>query len=132
MKLLLFLAPALASCQRTADSPNPETTLVGSWRLTGYLCNCPPGTPVPDEAVTFDNSRHFKYFRQQKLAAEGSYALGTGAACTTGPGPEPLLTLTPTVASAYAPKGTYTLQGNTLVIDQCSAADGPKYTYTRQ
>lgn len=133
LKLLpLLLSAGLASCQRTPDSPHAAATLAGSWRLTGYVCNCPPNTPVPDETVTFDNNQHFKYFRQQQLAAEGTYALSTGAACNTGPGTEPMLTLTPTAPNTYAPHGTYTLTASTLVIDQCSAADGPKYTFTRQ
>jgi hypothetical protein len=129
--LLLLLAASFASCQRGTTSPNPENTLVGSWRLTAYLCNCPPGTPVPNETVTFDNNQHFTYFRNQAIAAQGTYTTGQGTNCGGGTA-EPIITLTPTAASTYVPKGAYTLEGNTLVIDQCSAADGPRYTYTRQ
>ncbi|MDO7887896.1 hypothetical protein [Hymenobacter cheonanensis] len=128
---LLLLTASLAGCQRGATtSPGPESTLLGSWRLTGYQCHCPPNQPVPDESVTFGAGQHFKLYRNQALAAEGTYTTGQGASC--GGTPEPIITLTPTAASTYAPKGAYTLEGNTLVIDQCSAADGPRYTYTRQ
>jgi hypothetical protein len=128
---LVLLTASLAGCQRGATSPNPETTLVGTWRLTGYQCHCPPNQPVPDESVTFDASQHFKLYRRQALAAEGTYTTGQGISCGGGT-PEPIITLTPAAADTYAPKGAYTLAGNTLVIDQCSAADGPKCTYTRQ
>jgi hypothetical protein len=129
----MLLATGLAGCQRTASSPEPEpgTTLVGSWRLTAYLCNCPPNQPVPDESVTFDASQHFKLYRNKALAVEGTYATSQGSNCGGGTS-EPLITLTASTPNAYAPKGAYTLAGNTLVIDQCSAADGPRYTYTRQ
>jgi len=36
------------------------------------------------------------------------------------------------VPNVYVPKGAYSVQHNVLVIDQCSAADGPRYTYQRQ
>jgi hypothetical protein len=128
---LLFTA-SLISCQRSATtSPNPDNTLVGTWHLTGYQCHCPPNQPVPDESLTFEADQHFKLYRNQALAVEGTYTTGQGASCAGGT-PEPIITLTPTAASTYAPKGAYTLEGTTLVIDQCSAADGPRYTYTRQ
>jgi hypothetical protein len=128
--LLLGVA---SSCQRTpqAVAAAPGTTLVGTWRLSDYQCHCPPGQPVPNEVLTLDASQHFRLLRDKKLAAEGTYATSTGISCGGGT-PEPIITLTPTDADAYAPKGAYTLEGSTLVIDQCSAADGPKYTYTRQ
>jgi hypothetical protein len=130
--LFLILAVAgLASCQRSPTSLEPGTTLVGSWRLTAYQCHCPPNQPVPDELVTLDANQHFKLYRNKVLEAEGTYATGEGISCGGGTS-EPILTLTPASSDAYAPKGAYTLAGNTLVIDQCSAADGPKYTYTRQ
>ena len=133
LALLATGALGTTSCQRAAQSsaPGPGTTLVGTWRLTGYQCHCPPGQPVPDEVLTIDAGQHFRLVRNRALAAEGTYTLGTGISCGGGT-PEPLLTLTPAAADAYAPKGAYTLAGDTLVIDQCSAADGPKYTYTRQ
>ena len=128
---LALLAAGASSCQRTAQSQAPGTSLVGTWRLTAYQCHCPPNQPVPDESVTLDASRHFKLYRNKALAAEGTYTTGEGVSCGGGSN-EPIITLTPASADAYAPKGAYTLTGNTLVIDQCSAADGPKYTFTRQ
>ncbi|MDJ0364163.1 hypothetical protein QMK33_03290 [Hymenobacter sp. H14-R3] len=132
---LLLLVTGLAGCQRTASSPEPEaaqgTTLVGSWRVTAYQCNCPPNYPLPNESVTFDASQHFKLYRNKVLAAEGTYATGQGSNCGGGTS-EPIITLTASTPNTYVPEGAYTLTSNTLVIDQCSAADGPKYTYTRQ
>lgn len=128
---LLLAGASLAGCQRAATTASPATTLQGTWRLTGYQCHCPPGQPVPDESLTLEAGQHFKLYRNQALAAEGTYTTGEGASCGGGT-PGPLITLTPASADAYAPHGAYTLAGNTLVIDQCSAADGPKYTYTRQ
>jgi len=135
LALTLLTAGALGttSCQRAVQTaaPEPGTTLVGTWRLTGYQCHCPPGQPVPDEVLNIEANQHFRLMRNKALAAEGTYSLSTGISCGGGT-PEPLLTLTPTAADAYAPKGAYTLASDTLVIDQCSAADGPRYTYTRQ
>jgi hypothetical protein len=129
---LALLAAGASSCQRTTtQSQAPGTTLVGTWKLTAYQCHCPPNQPVPDESVTLDASQHFKLYRKGALAAEGTYTTGEGVSCGGGAS-EPIITLTPSSADAYAPHGAYTLQGSTLVIDQCSAADGPKYTYTRQ
>ena len=127
-----LLAAGASGCQRTTTQAQaPGTPLVGTWKLTAYQCHCPPNQPVPDESVTFDASQHFKLYRNKALAAEGTYATGEGVNCGGGTS-EPIITLTPTSADTYAPKGAYTLAGNSLVIDQCSAADGPKYTYTRQ
>jgi hypothetical protein len=130
-----LLLSAATSCQRTpptaAAAPGTGTTLVGTWRLSAYQCHCPPNQPVPDEVLTLDTNQHFRLMRDKALAAEGTYQTGTGTNCGGGT-PEPIITLTPTNADTYAPKGAYALDGSTLVIDQCSAADGPKYTYTRQ
>jgi hypothetical protein len=131
LALLASTALATTSCQRAATATSPSNTLEGTWRLTGYQCHCPPGQPVPDESLTIEAGRRFKLYRKQALAAEGTYTTGEGVSCGGGT-PEPIITLTPASADAYAPHGAYTLAGNTLVIDQCSAADGPKYTYTRQ
>jgi len=128
--LLVLLATGAAGCQRTATQA-PGTSLVGTWKLTAYQCHCPPNQPVPDESVTLDAGQHFKLYRNKALAAEGTYTIGEGASCGGGAS-EPIITLTPASTDAYAPHGAYTLEGSTLVIDQCSAADGPKYTYTRQ
>jgi hypothetical protein len=128
---LLLCGASLTGCQRTATSTSPTTTLEGTWRLTGYQCHCPPSQPVPDEVLTIAAGQRFRLVRDKALAAEGTYTTGQAVSCGGGT-PEPVITLTPTAADAYAPHGAYTLAGNTLVIDQCSAADGPKYTYTRQ
>ena len=104
---------------------------MGTWRLSAYQCHCPPNQPVPDEVLTLDANQHFRLLRDKKLAAEGTYRTGTGPNCGGGTD-EPIITLTPASADTYAPKGAYTLADNTLIIDQCSAADGPKYTYSRQ
>jgi hypothetical protein len=128
---IALLATSAISCQRATHVTEPGNTLVGTWRLTGYQCHCPPNQPVPDESVTFEAGQRFKLYRNKALAAEGTYTTGEGASCGGGAS-EPMITLTPTAADTYAPKGAYTMEGNTLVIDQCSAADGPKYTFTRQ
>lgn len=129
----LGLLGAATGCQRTPQAATAAsgTGLAGTWRLTDYQCHCPPGHPVPNELLTLDANQHFRLLRDNKLAAEGTYSTGKGISCGGGT-PEPILTLTPATADTYAPKGAYTLAGTTLVIDQCSAADGPKYTYTRQ
>jgi len=133
-----LLLGAATGCQRTPQATAastaagaPATTLAGTWRLSDYQCHCPPGHPIPDEVLTLDASQHFRLMRDKKLAAEGTYATSTGVSCGGGT-LEPIITLTPKDADTYVPKGAYTLEGSTLVIDQCSAADGPKYTYTRQ
>ncbi|RYY18736.1 MAG: hypothetical protein EOO36_07450 [Cytophagaceae bacterium] len=127
-----LLLGAAASCQRTPPTATgPGLALAGTWRLSDYQCHCPPGHPVPDEVLTFDANQHFRLLRDKKLAAEGTYSTGKGISCGGGT-PEPIITLTPTAADIYAPHGAYTLEGSTLIIDQCSAADGPKYTYIRQ
>jgi len=135
LALLATGALGTTGCQRAAQSAAPEAkasaALEGTWRLTGYQCHCPPGQPVPDEVLTIEAGQRFRLVRNQVLAAEGAYTTGQGISCGGGT-PEPIITLTPTAADTYAPKGAYTLEGNTLIIDQCSAADGPKYTYTRQ
>lgn len=129
---IALLATSAGGCQRAATQAQaPGTTLVGTWKLTAYQCHCPPNQPVPDESVTFEAGQRFKLYRNKALAAEGTYTTGEGVSCGGGAS-EPIITLTPASADAYAPHGAYTLEGSTLVIDQCSAADGPKYTYTRQ
>ncbi len=127
---VIALAAGLAGCQRNATPPEPGTTLVGSWRLTALQCNCPPNQPVPDELLTLDASQHFQLLRAGKLAATGTYATSQEPSCTGGTA-GPKLTLSPAVPDTYVPGGAYTLQANSLIIDQCSAADGPRYTYQR-
>lgn len=127
----LLLASCLAGCRHDSDSPAPSGELAGIWRLTNLQCFCPAGQPLPDEVLTLDASRHFQLFRNGTLAAAGSYATSQGPSCSASDS-VPLLTLTATAPNAYVPKGAYVIQNNTLIIDQCSAADGPKYTYQRQ
>jgi hypothetical protein len=128
---LLALAASLTGCRHDADLPSPDA-LIGTWRLTHVACYC-VATPTPDETITFSTSRQFQLMRNGALAAEGTYALSRGPACG-----ETLerdqLRLVVTTAGAYAPTGAYTVQNQTLVIDQTNkcVSDGPVYTYTRQ
>ncbi|WP_223649231.1 hypothetical protein [Hymenobacter psoromatis] len=64
------------------------------------------------------------------MAAQGTYVITTGSACTGGP-VEPYLQLTTTMGGV-GPSGVYGIQSNTLSITQCVAVDGPAYTYQRQ
>jgi hypothetical protein len=130
----VLLTASLAGCgHKEKLSTAGPGTLLGDWRLTAYQCNCPAGQPVPNETVMFDVNQHFRLFRNGKLAAEGTYTTGKGSSCTSSTdGTEDIITLTAPSFATYLPKGAYALQGQTLIIDQCSAADGPKYTYTRQ
>ncbi|AMR26808.1 hypothetical protein A0257_06575 [Hymenobacter psoromatis] len=127
----LLLAASLSGCRHDSDSPAPSDELAGTWRLTNVQCYCPAGQPVPNEVLTLDAGQHFQLFRNGALAAEGSYATSQGPSCSASVS-VPLITLTASVPSVYVPKGAYSIQNNMLVIDQCSAADGPKYTYQRQ
>jgi len=131
--LVAFAASSLAGCQRDSDSPAPALSdeLAGNWRLTNVQCYCPAGQPVPNEVLKLDASQHFQLFRNGTLAAEGTYATGQGTSCSAS-NLVPVITLTASSATVYVPKGAYTVADNVLVIDQCSAADGPKYTYQRQ
>ncbi|QKG56941.1 hypothetical protein GKZ68_10055 [Hymenobacter sp. BRD128] len=129
----LLLAASLGGCKHDADSPGPDPgTLAGSWRLTDRQCYCPAGQPLPDEQITFDASGHFQLFRGGALATVGSYAFSQGMPCGGSSTNATQITLTAATPNVYVPHGAYTQQNNTLVIDQCSVADGPKYTYTRQ
>ncbi len=127
----LLLVASFSGCRHDSDSPAPSDELAGSWRLTGLQCYCPAGQPVPNEVLTLDASQHFQLFRNGTLAATGSYATGQGANCSASD-LVATITLTATVPNVYVPKGAYSVQSNVLVIDQCSAADGPRYTYQRQ
>jgi len=128
----ILLAASFTGCAHK-EQLTASDALLGNWRLTAYQCSCPPGQPVPDEKVTFDVNQHFRLFRNGQLAAEGTYTTGKGSSCTgSSGGSEDIITLNATSPTTYVPKGTYTLENQTLTIDQCSAADGPRYTYTRQ
>lgn len=129
--LLLLAGAGLAGCGNKAGLPSPDH-LIGTWRLTTMACYC-PAAPTPDEVITFDNDRRFQIFRKGALAAEGSYALSRGPACGESVDRDQLR-LTVATAGAYAPTGAYTVQNQTLVIDQTNKciSDGPIYTYTRQ
>ncbi|TDN37160.1 hypothetical protein E4631_07045 [Hymenobacter sp. UV11] len=129
----ILLAASLSGCQHDSDSPAPALSdeLAGTWRLTNLQCFCPAGQPVPNEVLMLDTSQHFKLFRNGTLAAAGTYATSQGANCSAND-MVPFITLTASAANVYVPKGAYSLANNTLVIDQCSAADGPRYTYQRQ
>jgi len=129
--LFLLTSASLTSCGNKADLPSPDN-LIGTWRLTARACYC-EAAPVPDEVITFDNSKRFQLFRNKALAAEGTYSLSRGPACGESVDRDQLR-LTVTTAGAYAPTGAYTVQNQTLVIDQTNkcVSDGPVYTYTRQ
>lgn len=126
-----LLALGLAGCQRTPAIQEPGATLVGTWHLTDRQCNCPPGQALPDETLAFTDASHFQLSRGKQQVAAGTYAFSTGSACAGGAGTQALLTLA-AAAGTPVPSGAYTLQNGTLVIDQCLAADGSRYTYTRQ
>jgi hypothetical protein len=128
---LLLLAASLAGCRPEADLPSPDT-LIGTWRLTNMACYC-TASPTRDETITFDTNQRFQLFRGGTLAAEGTYALSRGPACGETIDRDQLR-LAATTAGAYVPTGAYTVQGQTLVIDQTNqcVSDGPVYTYTRQ
>ncbi|NML65079.1 hypothetical protein HHL22_07655 [Hymenobacter sp. RP-2-7] len=143
MKILapsLVLALALGACHREAVPPATTaeadvaagTSVVGTWRLVALQCFCPATNTVPNQRLLLDSARHFQYLVNDKLAAAGTYALGTGSACSAAASAEPLLQVAPATPNAYAPHGNYTLRGDTLIIDQCLAADGPRYTFRRQ
>jgi hypothetical protein len=128
----LLLTASLAGCKHDADTVPLSDDLAGTWRLTDMQCFCPAGQQVKDEVITFDAAQRFQLSRDGQLAAEGTYALSQGSACTGGSGTQALLKLTASATTTYVPSGAYSIQNNTLVIDQCSAADGPKYTYRRE
>jgi len=134
----LLLALALGACHREAarpaeaTPPAASTSVVGTWQLVALQCFCPANRTVPNQRLTLDSTRHFQYFTDGKLAATGTYALGTGSACSSAASPDALLQVTPATAGTYAPHGNYTLRGDSLIIDQCLAADGPRYTFRRQ
>lgn len=129
----LFLAASLSGCRHNGDSPAPALSdeLAGTWRLISVVCFCPGGQPVPDEVLTLDTSQHFQLFRNGTLAATGTYATSQKPNCSASDSAA-TLTLTAPTAKGHLPTGAYRLQNNSLVIDQCSAADGPQYTYQRQ
>lgn len=137
---LLALALALGACHyeavppaATAEAPAaPGTSVVGTWRLVALQCFCPANNTVPNQRLLLDSARRFQYFVRDKLAAAGTYTLGTGSACSAAASAEPLLQVTLAAPNTYAPHGNYTLRGDTLIIDQCLAADGPRYTFRRQ
>ena len=128
---LLLLTASLAGCRHEADLPSPAN-LLGTWRLTDRQCYCAVA-PVPDETITFEASQRFQLFRNGKLAAEGSYALSRSPACGETIARDQLR-LAATTAGVAVPTGAYTVQNQTLVIDQTNqcVSDGPVYTYTRQ
>jgi len=105
---------------------------VGTWQLVALDCNCLPGSKLPNQRLTLASSQQLQFYDGNKLTAEGTYTLATGSACSGGTSAEPLLSVTLSTPAAYAPHGNYTQRGDTLVIDQCLAADGPRYTFRRQ
>lgn len=132
----LLLGLALGACHHQPTEPVAEVaapaSVVGTWQLVGRDCNCPPGTKLPNQRLTLASSRQLRFYAANKLAAEGTYALATGSACGGGTSTAPLLRVALTTPNADAPHGNYTLRGDTLIIDQCLAADGPRYTFQRQ
>lgn len=123
---------AAAPTERTAPAVATGTSVVGTWQLVALQCFCPANHPVPNQRLMLDSARRFQFFANGKLVASGTYGLGTGSACSGAASADALLRLTPTSADAFAPHGNYALRGDTLVIDQCLAADGSRYTFQRQ
>jgi len=127
---LLLLAASLAGCAREADSPTPAT-LLGTWRLTDRMCYC-AASPLPDEVLTFATDQRFQLFRNGTLVADGTYSLSRSPSCGETIARNQLRLAT--IAKTYVPTGAYTVQDQTLIIDQTNGcvSDGPIYTYTRQ
>ncbi|RZK90626.1 MAG: hypothetical protein EOO62_34790 [Hymenobacter sp.] len=90
---------------------------------------------MPNETLIFEAGGHFQFFRDGRLTNEGTYNTSQGEVCSGAPS-QPLLrfAVTPTTSSYLPVGGSYTLQGNTLVIDQGThcVADVPVSTYERQ
>lgn len=132
---LFVLGLGLGSCGQhaastSADAPAPAS-VVGTWQLS-RLETGRAGNPLPNQRLTLTANQQLQFYDGGKLAAEGTYTLATGSACNGGTSSDPLLRVALTTPNAYAPHGNYTLRGDTLVIDQCLAADGPRYTFRRQ
>ena len=137
---LLLLGLGLGSCSQQSASPLADapmadaaksTSVVGTWQLT-RLETGRAGNSLPNQRLTLTSNQQLQFYDNDKLAAEGTYTLGTGSACSAAASPDPLLRVALSTPAAYAPHGNYTLRGDTLVIDQCLAADGPRYTFQRQ
>lgn len=134
---LLLLGLGLGSCSQQSAPATPTAkalapaSVVGTWQLT-RLETGRAGNPLPDQRLTLTSNQQLQFYTDGKLAAEGTYTLATGSACSAAASPDPLLRVALSTPAAYAPHGNYTLRGDTLVIDQCLAADGPRYTFQRQ
>lgn len=138
MKLLaglLLLGLGLEGCGQHPTAPAAEApapaTVVGTWQLT-RLETGRANNPLPNQRLTLTSTQQLQFYTDGKLTAEGTYTLATGSACSAAASPDPLLRVALSTPNAYAPHGNYTLRGDTLIIDQCLAADGPRYTFQRQ
>jgi hypothetical protein len=134
MKLLfnatmLLVVLGLASCGKDSDLPEPGS-LAGSWRLTKEQSMLPG--PLRNETLIFGSGQNFQLFRDNSLAAQGTYSLSLAPSCGETANRQQL-SFQATGPSGYVPQGAYTLQGNTLVIDQTNRcfSDGAVYTYQR-
>jgi hypothetical protein len=140
LALSIALALPLGACHRETATPTEgtatdvaaSTSVVGTWQLVALQCFCPANRTVPNQRLALDSARRFQFFDNDKLVAAGTYTLGTGSACSGAASTDALLRVTPTTPNAFAPHGNYTLRGDTLIIDQCLAADGPRYTFRRR
>ena len=131
----VFLLASLGACRDDDTTPatNPAA-LVGRWRLSARQCYCPAG-PVPDEVLTFEASGGFQFFRNGQLANQGAYFTSLGEVCSGAPR-QPLLRFAGVSSNSnnLLAGGSYSLRGNTLVIDQGTYClpDVAVSTYERQ
>ncbi|MCC3158711.1 hypothetical protein LJ737_15810 [Hymenobacter sp. 15J16-1T3B] len=117
---------ALMGCQTDKNVSKPDG-ITGYWALSRQDCNCPPNTPTPQEAIEFDGKGHVTAFENGQAKQAGTYQLATGAAACEANAP--IVTLAWSGAAEPA-KATYTVRGDTLVIDYGICFDAPRKTYT--
>lgn len=132
--LLLLGAGSFSSCKKNQPSVATGTGLEGSWKLTDRQCFCPPGSPVPNETVTF-TATTYSFRLNGTLTTAGNYQPATAALCG-GATPVSVLQFGPTYPSSSvvrlsAARATFALTGNTLVLDYGIACDAPRDTYQR-
>lgn len=128
---ILLVALGLAGCGKDSDLPEPEPgSLAGIWRLTKVQAMLPGA--LRNETLVFSSAQNFQLFRDNSLEARGTYSLSIAPSCGETDN-RPQLAFQATGPTGYVPQGAYTLQGNTLVIDQTNRcfSDGAIYTYQR-
>ena len=137
MKFLLAPVPllvcaavlSLTSCEKSTSASPANTGIVGRWQLTNRQCYCPRG-PVPNEMVVF-TATTFSFSKNLQPAASGTYLVAPIASMCGGSGSVPGLRFTVTSGNLFAQGASYTVSGNTLVLDYGGPCDAPVDTYTR-